>query len=209
MSGRQNLPATNHMSLQEARDAGYLDSWHCRRATQNSIKGFKKRHKRTSPAHGHQLADSAKPRLTLGEIRSLNIPWAPSVNGYWERSLDGGMHIGRAGKRYIAKIADLVLANRWTGLIGDALCEVALVLYPPDNNVPYDADNYNKAILDSLTKSGVWIDDEQVKRIHVFMGQPVKSGAVEIAVRLHVPVLVCAADLLRDVLMVTGGADVT
>jgi crossover junction endodeoxyribonuclease RusA len=209
MSTHQNLPATNSMSLAEARELGLLDQWRCRRAQNNNIKGFKNRHKRTSPTHGHHLADSAKPRLAQGEIRSLNIPWAPSVNGYWERSQDGGMHIGRAGKRYIKRIADLVLVNRWGGLIGDALCEVALVLYPPDKNVPYDADNYNKAILDSLTKSGVWVDDDQVKRLHIVMGAPVKSGAVEIAVRLHVPVVLCAADLLRDVLMATGGADVT
>jgi len=205
MSSQQQLPATNSMSLQEARQSGLLDLWRCRRAGKNQVKGFKARHKRTSAVGGqHHVSGSADPKLPAGVVRSLDLPWGPSVNHYWERSHDGGMHIGKAGKRYIARIADLVMVNRWAGLIGDALCEVALVLYPPDTRHAYDADNYCKAILDSLTKSGVWIDDDQVKRLHIVMGEPIKNGAVEIAVRLHVPVVVCAADLLMDVLVDMG-----
>lgn len=44
-------------------------------------------------------------------------------------------------------------------------------------------DNYNKALFDALTLTGVWEDDSQVKRMLVEWGNIVKKGKVEITIR--------------------------
>jgi crossover junction endodeoxyribonuclease RusA len=197
MSSHQHLPATNSMSLAEARESGLLDLWHCRRANKNNVKGFKNRHRHHSAVGHETLSDSAKPKILQGQVVTLILPWSPSINHYWERSHDGGMHIGKAGKRYIARIAELVMANRLAGLIGDAAVSVALVLSPPDTKLIYDADNYHKALFDSLTKAGVWVDDSQIKQIFTVLGDPVKHGSIEMAVRLHASRSYSAAQLLE------------
>ncbi|HBU2527567.1 TPA: RusA family crossover junction endodeoxyribonuclease, partial [Klebsiella pneumoniae] len=46
-----------------------------------------------------------------------------------------------------------------------------------------DIDNYNKALFDALTLTGVWEDDSQVKRMLVEWGNIVKKGKVEITIR--------------------------
>ncbi|MCP6623570.1 RusA family crossover junction endodeoxyribonuclease, partial [Klebsiella pneumoniae] len=62
------------------------------------------------------------------------------------------------------------------------LAEVHIVLYPPDQR-RRDIDNYNKALFDALTLTGVWEDDSQVKRMLVEWGNIVKKGKVEITIR--------------------------
>lgn len=187
MSSRQKCPASNSMSLQDARESGLLDLWHPRRTKQNQVKSLNRQHKQVCPRGGqHECRDSAEPRLMSGEVRSMGVPFPPSVNNYWHRSQDGGMHISKKGREFIDTVAALVGANRWGGLVGNALCEVALVLVPPDRKVPHDADNYCKALLDALTKARVWIDDVQVKHLRIAMLQPDGQGArAEVAVRLH------------------------
>ncbi|WP_275272978.1 RusA family crossover junction endodeoxyribonuclease [Pantoea ananatis] len=44
--------------------------------------------------------------------------------------------------------------------------EVTLLLYPLDKR-NRDLDNYQKALFDSLTHAGVWVDDRQIKRFTV------------------------------------------
>jgi crossover junction endodeoxyribonuclease RusA len=187
MSSRQKCPASNHMTLAEARESGVLALWQPRRTRQNQIKGQKQlKGKPTCPNGGrHELKDSERPKLKDGEVRSMGMPFPPSVNNYWCRSADGGMHISKKGREFIDTIAALVGSNRWAGLIGNALCDVALMLTPPNRNVPHDCDNYCKAVLDALTKARVWIDDVQVKSIKVVVMPPNGLGKAEVAVRLH------------------------
>lgn len=187
MSSRQKCPASNSMSLQDARESGLLDLWCPRRAKQNHGKSFKRKHKPDSPVLGSELQGSTEPKIKTGEVRSLAIPFPPSVNTYWTQIPNGGKCIGKAGYAFIAAISDLVMVNRWSGLIGDALCDLALMLVPPDVNVPHDCDNFCKATLDAFTKAGVWVDDVQVKSIKVVMLPPDVGGTgrAEVAVRLH------------------------
>jgi crossover junction endodeoxyribonuclease RusA len=188
MSGRQHCPASNSMSLAEARESGLLDLWCPRRAKQNQTKAFNRRHKSASPMAGkHELQDSAAAKIKDGDVRVLSMPFPPSVNNYWQRSSDGGVHIGKAGRDFIETISKLVMINRWRGLVGDALCDLALMLVPPDRKTPHDCDNFCKATLDAFTKAGVWIDDVQVKSIKVVMLPPDVGGTgrAEVAERLH------------------------
>ena len=200
MGSRQKCPASNHMSLAEARESGLLALWQPRRTSQNKVKSFKRKHKPASPLTGHELQGSELPKIKDGEVRSLSVPFPPSVNTYWAQIPNGGKCIGKAGYAFIAAVADLVLVNHWVGLIGNALCDLALVLVPPDVNVPHDCDNFCKATLDALTRAGVWVDDVQVKSIRVVMLQPEvgSQGRAEIAVRLHGGhVVTTAAQLLE------------
>jgi hypothetical protein len=59
------------------------------------------------------------------------------------------------------------------------LAEVHIVLFPPDQR-RRDIDNYNKALFDALTQTGVWEDDSQVKRMLVEWGPLTKKGKVEL-----------------------------
>ena len=49
------------------------------------------------------------------------------------------------------------------------------MVYPPDRR-KRDIDGYLKALLDSLTHAGVWLDDEQVDSIYITRGEVVKGG---------------------------------
>ncbi len=72
------------------------------------------------------------------------------------------------------------------------LAEVRIVLYPPDQR-RRDIDNYNKALFDALTQTGVWEDDSQVKRMLVEWGPLTKKGKVEITIKRFVDPAVAAA----------------
>lgn len=72
------------------------------------------------------------------------------------------------------------------------LAEVHIVLFPPDQ-LRRDIDNYNKALFDALTQTGVWEDDSQVKRMLVEWGPLTKKGKVEITIKRFVAPAVAAA----------------
>ena len=48
--------------------------------------------------------------------------------------------------------------------------EATVLLYPPQKR-NRDLDNYQKALFDSLTHAGVWVDDRQIKRFTVEWGE--------------------------------------
>ena len=117
----------------------------------------------------------------------LHLPWPPSINHLYEPSAGGGKHIGKTGKAYIRRVAELVMVNRLVGMVGSALIDVVMVLHEPDNGHVHDSDNYRKCLFDSLTKAGFWSDDQQIKLDLTVMGEPVKHGSVELSIRLHKP----------------------
>ncbi len=45
------------------------------------------------------------------------------------------------------------------------------------NKTPRDIDNHAKAILDSMTHAGVWVDDEQVDILILVRGEIQKHGS--------------------------------
>lgn len=181
MSGKQKLPATGSISLAEARESGLLDLWHPKRTRNNT-------QPRRTP-HPKRLTNNtpAQPKLAEGEVLMLHLPWPPSINHLYEPSAGGGKHIGKTGKAYIRRVAELVMVNRLVGTVGSALIDVVMVLHEPANGHVHDSDNYRKCLFDSLTKAGFWSDDQQIKLDLTVMGEPVKNGSVELAIRLHKP----------------------
>ena len=181
MSGKQKLPATDRISLAEARATWLLELWRPKCTRNNPQKGRTAHTKRTN---NNTPAD---PKLTEGEVLMLHLPWPPSINHLYEPSAGGGKHIGKTGKAYIRRVAELVMVNRLVGMVGSALIDVVMVLHEPDNGHVHDSDNYRKCLFDSLTKAGFWSDDQQIKLDLTVMGEPVKHGSVELSIRLHKP----------------------
>ncbi len=127
----------------------------------------------------------------------LILPFPPSVNTYWRAPNKGplkGRHlISAAGRKYQSAAWAAVLDQlRRLPKPSTELAAVEILLFPPDAR-RRDIDNYNKALLDSLTHAGVWEDDRQVKRMLVEWGPVVKGGRVEISITRYVPTAVAAA----------------
>ena len=59
--------------------------------------------------------------------------------------------------------------------------QATLWLFPPHNR-SYDVDNRVKPTFDALTKCGLWIDDQYVRKLIVTASVPVERGAVVVEV---------------------------
>lgn len=115
-------------------------------------------------------------------IYKFEMPWPPSVNGYW-RSYKGRQIISERGRKYrkaaMAHLYDLGLSLERI----DFKVSVTLVLNPPTLS-SYDVDNFNKGLFDSLTAAKFWNDDSQVHRLTVSKGVKVKGGNVQVKVEV-------------------------
>lgn len=143
------------------------------------------------------LVDTEQP-IEDGETIIIDLPFAPSVNEYWERAKNGHVYIGKRGLVFRQKVVELIARQELRGKCGKALVDVALILHPPNNHI-HDCDNYCKALFDALTKARFWVDDSQVKLNVVMMGKVLKKGRIEMAVRLHREMPMGAAELLARV----------
>ena len=111
---------------------------------------------------------------------SFELPVPPSENRY-RRWLNGRPTISADGRRYRRQVSELCHgATPFTGRIA-----VRVELYPPDRR-RRDLDNILKALLDSLTHAGVWLDDAQIDRLSVVRKQCVPGGCVVVEVREEV-----------------------
>jgi crossover junction endodeoxyribonuclease RusA len=93
-------------------------------------------------------------------LRELMLPYPPSVNHYWKH-FRGRTIIGAVGRKYHRDVAEQL------GEIGKPLdCRLAVEVYcwMPDRRMR-DIDNVAKCALDSLTKVGIWCDDNQIDRL--------------------------------------------
>ena len=101
----------------------------------------------------------------------LTLPWPPSVNH---------MYINRRGSYQRIKTATAISYYQTVAALASGRMThsgpIALTirLYPPDNR-RRDIDNGNKAILDSLTKAGLWEDDCQITEMHSYKMKPDKE----------------------------------
>lgn len=127
----------------------------------------------------------------------LTLPFPPSVNSYWRAPSKGplkGRHlVSEAGRKFQKATRAAILEQlRAVPKPSTALAEVHIVLYPPDQR-RRDIDNYNKALFDVMTMTGIWEDDSQVKRMPVEWGDVTKKGKVEITITRFVSPAVAAA----------------
>ena len=116
------------------------------------------------------------------------MPFPPSVNGMW-RTVKGRK--GSKGRQILSKRArdyrKKALAHlHEIGLAGtklDGRLAVTATLHPPTLR-RYDCDNHFKAIGDSLTHAGFWLDDEQVDILTIKKAAKISGGLVVMRVCL-------------------------
>lgn len=119
-----------------------------------------------------------------GHTIELELPWPPSINGYW-RTYGNRQILSKRGREFqaeaVACVADVV---RLTGGYGSGLrLSVKLTLSPPDCRVR-DLDNYCKATLDACTKGRLWADDSQIDRLVLERAGKCKGGKVSVSVQV-------------------------
>lgn len=112
--------------------------------------------------------------IALAGVR-IELPYPPSLNSYY-RTVKGRILISAEGRAYRKTVADYVMESRTAAAMAGRMA-VEITVYPPDRR-RRDLDNVAKCLLDSLTKAGVWRDDEQIDMLMIRRALPVFGGRV-------------------------------
>ena len=112
----------------------------------------------------------------------FEMPWAPSVNSCWMHTRQG-VKLSKRGRQYRFDAMTRLDNLKLSGELISGNVSVHLTLNPPTLR-RYDADNFSKALLDSLSHGRFWVDDEQVHKITVEKGVKVKGGNVMVKINL-------------------------
>ena len=116
------------------------------------------------------------PQAAMETLR-LELPIPPLVNHYWRHITIKGTPrtlISARGRDFRENVVRIVGREK-KALKIDSRVKINVRVYPPDRR-KRDIDGYLKALLDSLTHAGVWLDDEQVDSIYITRGEVVKGG---------------------------------
>lgn len=105
----------------------------------------------------------------------MATPFPPSVNAYW-RTAGTTHYIGKPGKRFLARMKEIVprTVKPLTGFL------ILTAVFCPPSVTERDLDNYPKALMDSLAKTGVIVNDVQIREMHTRWGPKVKGGRVDL-----------------------------
>lgn len=112
----------------------------------------------------------------------FSVPWAPSVNHYWQHVVMGGkfkkaramVFLSDAGKRYRTDVMRHLAEQQVPRGAVKGRLAVHATAYPPDRRAR-DLDNVWKGLLDALRHAGVIADDEHIDDLHIVRG-PVRPG---------------------------------
>ena len=114
----------------------------------------------------------------------LRLPWPPSVNTIWRNVVINERPrtlLSQAGRDWFAIAAGQVMQQRaGVRILGRAA--VDLTLHAPDRRA-IDIDNRAKAVLDALTKGGIWHDDGQVDVLTVRRADVMRGGLAVVRVQ--------------------------
>ncbi len=114
---------------------------------------------------------------------TLTTPFPPSVNTYWRRCKGrAGMFISERGQRF----ADAVIYEHYSPRVifsEDKRLAVTVKLFPPDRR-KRDLDNFNKGLLDALTKARIYADDSQIDELRIIRCEKTKGGKAEVEIKV-------------------------
>ncbi|TDN64268.1 crossover junction endodeoxyribonuclease RusA [Scandinavium goeteborgense] len=109
----------------------------------------------------------------------LTLPYPPSNNRYYRHNR-GRTHISTEGQAYRTAVAQLIKEAMLD--IGITVpVKISIECHMPDRR-RRDLDNLQKAVFDALTKSGFWLDDQQVDYYSVKRMPIVKGGRLELTI---------------------------
>lgn len=137
-----------------------------------------------SSTKSQRTSTPASRKLTAMDRISLTLPYPPSVNHYWQT------RVLRRGDRYVPQVYVSADGLRYQQAVAKHLdgvprfkgrLRVQILVQPPDGRAR-DLDNGLKCLLDSLTKAGVWNDDQQIDSLLVVRGDQTKGGSVLVLV---------------------------
>ena len=102
----------------------------------------------------------------------LLLPYPPTINHYY--GVRGkARFIKPAGLEFRRVVAERVAQKSNSMILGKVAIQIQIV--PPDKR-KRDIDNVLKALLDSLTKAGVWKDDSQIVDLRIVKYDPLDGG---------------------------------
>ena len=103
---------------------------------------------------------------------TLELPYPPSINRYYRR-VGFRTLISREGRAYRRSVCAILRRAGVRPMEGTLA--VGIDLYPPDRRVR-DADNAQKALIDSLQHGRIYRDDSQIKKLLTIMRSRVVPG---------------------------------
>lgn len=120
----------------------------------------------------------------------LLLPFPPSVNHYWLVTKQGGRRVSPRGTEFrdavwLVVSRNVRLADRFRK---DDRLRADVRIYLPDGR-QRDIDNIFKALFDAVTKSNLWYDDSQVRKLCAETVERTKHEYKAGAVALTVSVL--------------------
>lgn len=114
-------------------------------------------------------------------MRTLTLPFPPSVNHYFRNVGRGRTLLSKRAREYRTAVAVAVLTQgRAETIFGPIAVEI--VAHAPDRK-RRDLDNLFKGVLDSLAHAGVYSDDSQIQDLRVRWGHMIKLGRLDVEIR--------------------------
>jgi len=113
----------------------------------------------------------------------IELPFPPTVNSYYSKT-QRGIYISKKGRAFRDQCAECCVEQNAYNLLLSGRLTMDVILYPLDVR-RRDLDNYMKGLLDALTISKVWEDDEQVDNLIIHRGIKVKGGKCAVRITDH------------------------
>ena len=110
----------------------------------------------------------------------FELPWPPSVNGYW-RNWQHRQIISKRGRTYRQQAIEHLQGLSLDHEMIDIPVAVSLDLCPPTLR-KYDIDNFTKGIFDALSLAQFWTDDVLVDVLKIYKRPKMKGGGVKLKV---------------------------
>lgn len=113
----------------------------------------------------------------------LTLPWPPSVNHVWRRGRNGNVYLDPRVEGFRLGV---LVACRKQGVVSPRLSgrlAVEVDCYQPQRMTRLDLGNLDKALMDSLTAAGVWVDDEQIDDVRYRRCDRHRDGLVVVRLR--------------------------
>jgi len=111
----------------------------------------------------------------------FDLAWPPSVNKMYVNALESspnnkrGRYLTKDARSYKKVAVSTIFYTTRAFTFGDDDVSVKIIQFPPDNR-KRDRDNGLKIVFDCMEKSGLIINDNQIKNFEIIAGPPLKWG---------------------------------